>query len=172
MKNNLRYLWPLHFVLFLTNWLPDNIVFIRLRGFLASFFFKKCGKNLRLGRNLTFYKSYEMEFGDNIYIAYGAWFCGKIIVEDEVMFGPYCMLAPSNHTAQNGSFRYGGYSDKGAIIVRSGAWVGGMSSLVSGAIVSKKGLLAANSVLTKEMEEGSIYGGTPAKFIGWVNEVE
>ncbi|MCO5259133.1 MAG: hypothetical protein M9916_03230 [Crocinitomicaceae bacterium] len=50
----LRYDWPLHFVLLLTNWLPDNVVFLRLRGYLAHFFFLSCGKNLRLGRNLTF----------------------------------------------------------------------------------------------------------------------
>ncbi len=168
MNNNLRYIWPLHFVLFLTNWLPDNIVFIRLRGYLASFFFKKCGKNLRLGRNITFYKSYEMEFGDNIYIAYGAWLNGEIHIDNNVMFGPYCMVASSNHTFKNGSFRYGENESKGLIKIGSGSWVGGMCSILAGGGLGKNCLLASNSVLNKIMEEGSIYGGTPAKLIGQV----
>lgn len=172
MKKNLRYLWPLHFVLLLTNWLPDNIVFIRLRGFLASFFFKKCGKNLRLGRNITFYKPYSMELGDNIYIAYGAWLNGEVIVGSNVMFGPYCMLASSNHTFKNGSFRYGGNDDKGTIIIGSGSWVGGMCSILAGASIGKNSLLASNSVLNTSMEEGSIYGGTPAKLIGRVKLID
>lgn len=168
MKNNLRYLWPLHFVLLFTNWMPDNIVVLRFRGWLASFFFKKCGKNLRIGRNLTIYKPYDMVLGDNIYIAYGAWLNGEIDIEDNVMFGPYCMVASSNHTFKNGSFRYGGNEEKGKIIIGSGSWVGGMCSILAGGGLGKNCLLASNSVLNKVMEEGSIYGGTPAKFIGRV----
>jgi acetyltransferase-like isoleucine patch superfamily enzyme len=170
VKDNLRYLWPLHIILLITNWLPDNVIFLRLRGFLASFFFKKCGKNLRLGRNITFYKPYEMEIGDNIYIAYGAWLNGEIVIESDVMFGPYCMVASSNHTFQNGSFRYGGNEDKGKIIIGYGSWVGGMCSILAGARLGKNCLLASNSVLNKEMEDGSIYGGTPARVIGKVNQ--
>lgn len=91
-------MWPLYFVLFLTNWLSDNIVFIRLRFFLASFFFRKCGRNLHLDRNITFYKPYDMKPSDNIYIANGTWLNGEIIIESDVMFGPFSIVASSNHT--------------------------------------------------------------------------
>ncbi len=165
MYNNLRYFWPLHFILVFTNWLPDNVVFIRLRGFLASFFFKKCGKNLRLGRNLTFYKPYDMVIGDNVYIAFGSWINAKITIENDVMFGPYCMVANSNHTFKNGSYRYGSNSEKGEILIGSGSWVGGMCSILAGGGLGKNCLLASNSVLNKKMENDSIYGGSPAKFI-------
>ncbi len=168
MLNNLRYSWPLHFILLFTNWMPDNVFVLRLRGWLASFFFKKCGKNLRLGRNITFYKPFEIELGDNIYIAFGAWFNGNISIESNVMFGPYCMIASSNHTFNNGSFRYGGNEEKGKIQIGSGSWVSGMCSILAGAEIGKNCLLASNSVLNKKMEEGTIYGGSPAKFIGEV----
>ncbi len=158
----------MHFVLLLTNWLPDNVMFLRLRGFLASFFFKKCGKNLRLGRNLTFYRPYDMELGDNIYIAFGSWFNASMVIESDVLFGPYCMIAGSNHTFGNGSFRYGGDENRGPIVVKYGSWVGGMCSIVAGGGVGARCLLAANSVLNDQMSDGSIYGGTPAKKIGEV----
>jgi hypothetical protein len=35
-----RFDWPLHFVLLFTNWLPDNVFFMNLRGFFASFFLR------------------------------------------------------------------------------------------------------------------------------------
>ena len=64
------------FLLF-TNWLPDNVIFINLRGRLARPFFKKCGKNLGIGRNVCFYNPSKMEIGTNVYIAYGCWFLGR-----------------------------------------------------------------------------------------------
>jgi len=30
----LRFDWPLHFMLLFTNWLPDNVFFLRVRGAL------------------------------------------------------------------------------------------------------------------------------------------
>jgi len=59
----LRYDWPLHLVLLLTNTLPDNVLFMRLRGFLLRPFFKKCGHNFRvargiIGRALRFIKDF------------------------------------------------------------------------------------------------------------------
>lgn len=104
-----RYDWPLHLVLFLTNWLPDNVIFLRLRGYLARPFFKECGGDLRLGRNVSFYNPSNIVFGSNIYIAYGCWFSAgdRIEVEDEVLFDPYVCVASSNHTRLGGSYRYG-----------------------------------------------------------------
>jgi maltose O-acetyltransferase len=170
MKNNLRYFWPMHFVLLLTNWLPDNVIFIRLRGFLASFFFKKCGKNLRIGRNITFYRPYDMELGNNIYIASGCWFNAKIEIEDDVLFGPQCVISGSNHSLKNGSYRYGNVEEKGKVIIGYGSWISAMCTIVAGGKVGKSCLLASNSVLNKQMEDKSIYGGSPAKFIKYHEE--
>ena len=97
----IRYDLPLHFVLVLTNWLPDNVPFMRFRGWLASFFLAECGKNLTLGRNITLYNPSKIAIGSNVYIAYGCWLSAteKIVIEDEVLFGPYCVLTAGDHTA-------------------------------------------------------------------------
>jgi acetyltransferase-like isoleucine patch superfamily enzyme len=162
----LRYDWPLHLVLLLTNWLPDNIFFIRFRGSLAKPFFKKCGKNLGLGRNVTFYNSSQIEIGDSVYIAFGCWIlgAGKVLIEDEVMFGPYVVISPGNHLKKNGSFRFGP-SDFEDMTIGKGAWIGSHCSLVMGAKVGNGTLIASNSVLNKVTENDSLYGGVPAKFI-------
>ena len=109
MYNNLRYLWPLHLILLLTNWLPDNVFFLKLRGTLIKPFFGSCGKNLRVGRNVTFYNSKNLFIGSNVYIAIDNWFNASesIDIEDEVMFGPKSVITSSNHTKFKGSFRYG-----------------------------------------------------------------
>ena len=160
-----RYDWPLHFVLLFTNWLPDNVFFIRLRGKLARPFFRTCGKRLGIGRNVTFYNPSKIEIGNDIYIAYGCWFGGNIIIEDQVMFGPYCILAPSNHTLLNGSFRFSQNTD-GLIRIKFGSWLGAHSLVIGERSVLGSGsVLAANSLLNSIADDRSLYAGSPAKKI-------
>jgi acetyltransferase-like isoleucine patch superfamily enzyme len=167
----IRFTWPLHFILYFTNWLPDNVIFLRLRGFLASFFFKKCGNDLRIGRNVTFYNPSKIEIGNSVYIAYGCWFLGaaNLVIEDEVLFGPYVVVSPSNHTIYNHSFRFGEPVCKD-IRIRKGAWIGAHCTIVIGAEVGKGAMIAANSVLNAVVEDNMMFGGVPAKFIKTVIE--
>jgi acetyltransferase-like isoleucine patch superfamily enzyme len=166
MFKNFRYNWPLHFVLLITNWLPDNVFFIRLRGKLARPFFKKAGNNLGLGRNLTFYDPSNIVIGDDVYIAYGCWFngSGEITIENEVLFGPYCVVVSSNHSLLNESYRYGPPIFK-PIFIKKGAWVGAHVTVLAGTTIEQGALVAANSVVSKVVSKLSIVGGVPAKII-------
>jgi maltose O-acetyltransferase len=166
----LRYDLPLHFILRLTNWLPDNVVFFRLRGWLAGPFFNKCGVNLRIGRNVTFYNPSAIEIGNDVYIAYGCWFLGasKLLIEDEVMFGPYVVVSPANHTKIRDSFRFGPPTSK-EMKIGKGSWIGAHVSLLLGAEIGEGSLIAANSVLNIKTEGNSLYGGVPARFIKILN---
>ena len=162
----LRYDLPLHLVLLLTNWLPDLIIFIRLRGYLASFFFKQCGKNLRLGRNITFYNPIKIVLGNDIYIAYGNWFSAgeKITVHDEVIIGPYNVFASSNHTKSNGSFRDGDAIEK-PIVIGEGTWIGAHCTITAGCSIGAGCLVAANSSVVSTFKEDVMLAGVPAKII-------
>ncbi len=162
----IRYDLPLHMVLMLTNWLPDNVRFIRLRGWLASPFFKSCGKKLGLGRNITFYNPSQISIGHEVYIAYGCWFncSGGITIEDEVLFGPYCVVVTSNHTLLNESYRYGP-SQKAPIKIGKGAWIAAHVTILAGSVIGHGALVAANSVVNKQVDSLSVVGGVPAKKI-------
>ena len=162
----IRYDWPLHFVLLFTNWLPDNVLFIRLRGKLASPFLKKCGKNLGLGRNVTLYNPSKIEFGNDVYVAYGCWFSPyeSIILEDEVMLGPYVVIAGSNHTKINGSFRFG-EPKGGEIRIGKGSWVGAQSTILKGVNIGKGSCVGTQSVVNKSVNDNTIVAGNPARLI-------
>lgn len=165
-KRLVRYDLPLHFVLMLTNWLPDNLIFIRMRGVLARPFFKSCGRKLGIGRNVTFYNPSQIVIGNNVYIAFGAWLSGTFGIEinDEVLLGPYTVIATSDHTLQEGSYRFG--VPKGdMIVIGKGSWLGAHSSILRGTKIGEGALVAANSVVTKDVPSHSIVGGVPARII-------
>ncbi len=163
----LRYDWPLHFVLLLTNWLPDNTVFLRLRGSLARLFLGKCGTDLRLGRNTSFYNPSKIEIGSHVYLAFGCVLLAgtqPISVGDEVVMGPYCVLASENHTRQNGSFRYG-YPQPGVIVVGRGSWLGAHVVVTSGSKIGLGALVAAGAVVAGTLPDNVLAGGIPAHII-------
>lgn len=166
-----RFDWPLHFTLLLTNWLPDNVMFLRLRGYLIKPFFKKCGNNLRVGRNNTFYNSYNIILGDNVFIAYGNWFSGAtdITVESDVMFGPNSIIISGNHSRINGSYRYG----KSILIpirIGYGCWIGANSAILAGSNIGRGSVVAANTVVRDHVPDNCLFAGNPGKIKKYYNE--
>ncbi|ADV46965.1 acyltransferase [Nitratifractor salsuginis] len=166
IRRLLRYDIPLHFALLLTNWLPDIVPVLRIRGYLVHFFLGECGRNLRLGRNVIFYNPKNIHIGEDVYIAYGTWFsAGEIItIGDEVIIGPYCVFASSDHTKVNGSFRYG-MPRKKPITVREGSWIAAQCSILAGSDIGKGVVVAANSVVKGKMQDQTLCAGAPCRSI-------
>ncbi|MFA0964675.1 hypothetical protein AB9P05_22905 [Roseivirga sp. BDSF3-8] len=164
LKKLLRYDWPLHFVLLFTNWLPDNIQILRLRGYLASPFFRKCGKNLRLGRNITFYNPSRISIGNDVYIALGNWFMAAeaIDIDDQVIIGPYNVFVTGDHTLQDGSFRYGAHV-VAPIKIGRGSWVASSCTITKGSTIGSGSVVGANSMVNKDIPSDTMAGGCPAK---------
>lgn len=141
----IRYDWPLHFVLLFTNWLPDNVVFMKLRGKLCSPFFATCGKGLTLGRNLVFYNPSKINIGNQVYIAFSCWICAgvKITIGDKVSFGPGCVIASGSHKLNNGNFYDEVNFDDEEIFIGDGSWLAANVNVAGGTIIGKSTLVAA-----------------------------
>ena len=161
----LRYDWPVHFVLLLTNWLPDNVPSLRLRGALVVPFMGSCGHNLRVGRNVSFYNPGMIHLGSDVYIGYGCWFMAgeRIEVGDEVLFGPYCVLSAGKHTRLDMSFRFGEHVFA-PIVVGEGTWIGGHVTIAGGVRIGKGCLVGSNAVVTSgQIPDDSFVVGVPAR---------
>jgi maltose O-acetyltransferase len=169
--NHLRYDWPIHFLLLVTNWLPDNVIFLRIRGFLIRPFFGTCGKDLRVGRNIVFYNPGLIKIGDHVYFAYGCFIMAtdQINIGDEVLFGPYCVVASGNHTSFNGSYRYGP-AQTAPITIGKGDWIGAHVTITAGCEIGENTLIAAGAVVTQNMPADVVAGGIPARVIDQVKE--
>lgn len=161
-----RYEWPLHLSLLLTNWLPDNVVFYRLRGRIARCFLGSCGADLRIGRNIFIHNPKNLHLGSHVFMAYGACLLGnaEIFLGDEVMLGPYCVISSGNHTRQDGSFRYGP-PDARPIRVGNGSWIGAHATLTAGVTIGEGSVIAAGAVVTRDIPSNVVAGGVPAKVI-------
>lgn len=167
IKTCFRYDWPLHLVMLLCAWLPDNVVFLKFRGWLARPFFLECGSRLLLGKNLYFYQPSRIRIGKNVYLAYGTVIIANhdIRIGDDVMVAPYCVISNGRHSRIHASYRFGAVSAK-AIRIGSGTWIGSHCSIVDGAVIGSGCLIAANTCVTKkEIPDHSMAGGVPARIL-------
>ena len=90
---------------------------------------------------------------------------GDIVVGNNVLIGPHCILVSGNHIFKNGSYNNSD-SCVGSIEVQDNSWIGGNCTLTPGAKLSARSVLGANSFLNRDtIEEQSLFGGVPAKFI-------
>lgn len=160
----LIYTWFVRIFLF---FLPDIPFIMRFRGFLYGLGMKKCGKNFQVTHDANIKGLQNIIIGSNCFIGnntkiFGS---GEIIIEDEVLIAPNYVIISSNHTLENGSFRYG-KRDRGQIIINAGSWIASNCTIQKGSILPKGSVLAANSFLNKKYYiPYSIYAGNPAKRI-------
>ena len=170
MRRLLRYLWyemGTWLVGLLTNWLPDNPATCRFRGILARPFFRKIGRNFQFGRHVRFLHPEQISIGDHVYIAAGCWVSGSapLVIEDEVVLGPYVIVTTASHGFSGGSARFGA-AERGPVTIGRGSWLAAHVVVAAGVTIGSGNLIGANAVVTRDTPADVFVGGVPAKVIG------
>jgi maltose O-acetyltransferase len=136
-----------------------------VRGWLARAALKQCGTKAQISSHVHIFNPQLVTLGDHVYIGCCCYFGGgEIAIDDEVNIGPFVTLAAGNHTMRDGSYRFGPY-EFGRIHVGRGTWLCANSVITSGVTIGKGCLVAAGSVVTKDVPDYSMVGGVPAKVI-------
>ena len=128
----------------------------RLKNASATFY---CGKNC--------YFSPDMYVGKYVYIGH------RCIVYPRVEIGDYSKIAPDVKII-GGDHRYdqvgipilySGRAELNETIIGRDVWIGTNSIIMTGVSIGDGSIVAAGSIVTKDIAEFSIYAGVPAKFI-------
>ena len=91
---------------------------------------------------------------------------GKITFGDHVLVGPGVKMFASNHGTKLSEIPmvYQNRSEKD-ICIGSDVWIGANSLVVAGVTIHDGAIVAAGSVVTKDVPANAVVGGTPAKVI-------
>lgn len=165
MVRVLTYSW-FTVMMWLTSMLPDVTAVLKLRGLLVRGCFKSCGRNFQIAGGVRITFTTRLEIGNDAYIAAGCWIqgVGGIVLGDEVMLGPYTILASTNHTKVDGSYRFG-QGAPATITLRRGAWTGAHVVVTAGVTIGAGSAVAAGSVVTSDVPDDVVVGGVPARVI-------
>ncbi len=118
-------------------------------------FYTDCGKNIHLGKNVFINSSCHFQDQGGIYIG------------NNVLIGHCVTLATLNHIQSP--------KDRGSMIPRSihigdNVWIGSDSTILPGITIGDGAIVAAGSVVTKDVAPNTVVGGVPAKFIKNIEE--
>uniref|UniRef100_UPI0013E2AE3B acyltransferase n=1 Tax=Microbacterium sp. CPCC 204701 TaxID=2493084 RepID=UPI0013E2AE3B len=131
-----------------------------------------------------------LRLGDRTYVAAGAYLTGELVTGADCSINPYTVIRGTvtmgdgvrigAHTSILG-FNHSMDSDQPVfrqpltskgIVIGDDVWIGSHVVILDGVRVGSHSVLAASAVVTKDVPDGAIVGGNPAKFIRWRVEPE
>ncbi len=118
-------------------------------------FYTDCGKNIHLGKNV--FINSGCAFQDQ----------GGIWLGNDVFIGHQVVLATLNHDI-NPKNRKSLVAKP--IVIEDNVWIGAHSTILSGVKIGKNAIVAAGSVVTKDVLKNTIVGGVPARKIKDIGE--
>ena len=124
-----------------------------------------------VGNGISVEHNFHCDFGYNIHVGenFYAGFNCTILDVAEVRIGNNCLIAPNvgiytaGHNINPIDRHKTGYAKP--IIIGNNVWIGGHCAIVGGVKIGDNSIIAAGSVVTKDVPENTIFGGNPAKKI-------
>lgn len=135
------------------------------------------GKNFHAGRNVVLWAKNDIVIGDNCYIGRNSQIEANMIIGNNVIIANNVAFVGryDHHFQQVGTpirfasqIRDSHYDWKGLnerIVLEDDVWVGYGSIVLSGVTIKTGAIIAAGSVVTKNVDSCTVYGGNPAKKI-------
>jgi acetyltransferase-like isoleucine patch superfamily enzyme len=98
---------------------------------------------------------------------------GRIVIEDDVVFGHNVALLTGSHAIEvRGNARLTAIPAAGRdIIVRAGAWIASNATIVGPAVIGENSVVAAGAVVTSDVAANTLVAGVPARHVRGIDEI-
>ena len=130
---------------------------------------KTCGKDLKVNYKSIFMG--EIHFKDNCnFNGMSVYGDGKVTFGNNFHSGIECMIITQNHNYDNGqAIPYDSTYILKEVIIEDNVWMGNRVIIVGNIKIGEGAIIAAGSVVTKDVPPYAIVGGNPAKLIKYRN---
>ena len=136
---------------------------------VRAFFSELIGKKVDDGFLLTppFYTTggVDISVGRNVFVNQNCTFydLGGLAIGDEVMIGPNVSIITSGHPLEPSQRR--AFVVAKPIVIERNAWIAAGATIIGGVTVGENSVVAAGSVVTKDVPPNTLVGGNPARVI-------
>ena len=131
------------------------------------------------GRNCCFTSPFFCDYGEFIKVG-DNFFCnynckildgGKVTFGDDVQIGPDCIFATPSHPLDPQQ-RLDGLEIFLPIVVGSNVWFGAGVTVLGGVTIGDNTVIAAGSVVTRDIPSNCLAAGVPCKILREINEAD
>lgn len=154
---------------FLVFMLPRFRTLNYLKGLYLRVFFKsKIGKRVVFYPNIWVFTGRNLVLGDDVDLATGVLITtdGGVSIGDRTLVGYGTKILSSNHNVPklpNRIFDSG--HTKAPVVIENDVWLGANCIILPGVTIGEGAIIAAGSVVTKNVPANVFVGGIPAKII-------
>jgi acetyltransferase-like isoleucine patch superfamily enzyme len=110
----------------------------------------RVGRNVFINQNCTFYD------------------LGGIDIADDVLIGPNVSLITSGHALEPSQRRE--FVTAAPIVIERNAWIAAGATIIGGVTIGENSVVAAGSVVTRDVPANTLVGGNPARVIRSIAE--
>lgn len=153
--------------------LEFNVMILHLIGivpchFIRRFFYRisgmRIGKGSAIHTGARFYNPGNISIGEDSIIGEGTVLDGrdKLTIGNHVDIATEVMIYNAQHDVRNPNF----CAIQAPVVIQDYVFIGPRAIILPGVTIKKGAVIGAGAVVTKDVEEGSIVGGVPAKQIG------
>lgn len=114
-------------------------------------FYTTGGDNIRVGRNVFINQNCTM------------YDLGGIDIADDVMIGPNVSLITSGHPLDPAQRR--ACVTAKPIVIEKNVWIAASATIIGGVTVGENSVVAAGSVVTRDVPTNTLVAGNPARFV-------
>ncbi len=142
-----------------------NKPFRSFRNWSAGMMIKSHGRNIGIGRRARI--SSRVTIGDNSGIGHRCELLGEVHIGNDVLMGPEVIFFTVNHNYQDRSktILSQGRSVEKPIFIENDVWIGRRAMIMPGVTIGKGAVVAAGTIVTKDVPPFAVVGGVPAKII-------
>jgi acetyltransferase-like isoleucine patch superfamily enzyme len=136
--------------------------------YLRLIFGAKVGKRIVFYPGLWIFTGRNLVLGNDVDLAKGVMITtdGGIVIGDRTLIGYETCIFSSNHSIPpKGENIFGAGHVKKPVEIGNDVWIGARSIILPGVTIGNGAVVAAGSVVTKDVQENTIVAGVPAKVI-------
>lgn len=148
----------------MTFFLPETR-FFALKCWLLKRAGVKIGKNVRICSSAKILGNGKLAVGDNTWIGHECLIIcsSNIKIGSNVDIAPRVYIGTGTHIVDVNSKNVAGAGISKDVVVGDGCWIGVNSIILPGVSIEEKVIVAAGSVVTKDILTLNLVGGVPAK---------
>ncbi len=144
--------------------MPYSIGLRNIRYFLFSCCIEKCGKNCKVDKNV--YISPSIQVGDNVRISENVKIRKNTFIGNNVLIGPGVQIITGTHIFRSLDIPISNQGEKEfEVVIGNDVWIGTNALILPNIKIGNHAIVAAGSIVTKDVSENAIVGGNPAKLI-------
>jgi len=127
----------------------------------------KIGNNFICGSYCSISKKNKIIIGNNFFMGRNCHLASNLIIGNDVMFASYVSCVGGDHKIDDiqTTIRESGRGEFKTTIIENNVWIGHGAIIMHGVNIKTGAVIAAGSVVTRDVSENAIVGGNPAKLI-------